>query len=100
MPDSTIQILASRAGVWNPSIQDGLQLSPVLPYPSPGADVAVTIGGHPARVTYAGGAPGLVSGVLQVNAVIPAGLPSGQQRIVLTIGRNSNSQQQVTVAVE
>jgi uncharacterized protein (TIGR03437 family) len=40
---------------------------PVLP-------VAVTIGGNSAKVTYAGGAPNLVDGVLQVNVDVPAGL--------------------------
>jgi len=36
--------------------------------------VTVTIGGQPAQVTFAGEAPGLISGVMQVNAIIPTSL--------------------------
>lgn len=97
---SIIQIFATGAGLWNPTVPTGLQLSPIPPFPVPAADVAVAIGGQPAQITYAGGAPGFVSGLLQVNAVIPAGLASGPQPVVVTIGQNSNSRQQVTVAVQ
>ena len=97
---SIIQIFATGAGLWNPTVPTGLQLSPIPPFPVPAADVAVAIGGQPAQITYAGGAPGFVSGLLQVNAVIPAGLASGPQPVLLTIGQNSNSRQQVTVAVQ
>ena len=41
--------------------------------------VTVTIGGLPvpaSDVTYAGEAPGAIAGLLQVNARIPAGLPT------------------------
>lgn len=44
--------------------------------------------------------PGLISGVLQVNAVVPGGAASGPQPVLLTIGENDNSHQQVTVAVQ
>jgi len=36
--------------------------------------VTVTIGGQPAQVLFAGEAPGLISGVMQVNAIIPTSL--------------------------
>jgi uncharacterized protein (TIGR03437 family) len=50
---------------------DGSQLKrPVLP-------VMVTIGGLPAEVQYAGSAPGLVSGLMQINVVVPEDAPSG-----------------------
>jgi uncharacterized protein (TIGR03437 family) len=60
----------------------------------------LTIGGITARILYAGGAPDLYFGILQVNAVVPTGLSSGPQPLVLKIGENSNAQQQVTVAVQ
>ena len=60
--------------------------------------MSVTIGGKPATVVYAGTAPGGVAGFLQVNAVVPSGLPSGSVPIVLTIG-NASSQTGVTLAV-
>jgi len=97
---SVIQIFATGAGVWNPPVPDGLEVSPAPPYPVPAAAVKISIGGMPAEITYAGAAPDLVSGLLQVNAVIPAGLASGPQPVLLTAGANSNSQQQVTVVVQ
>lgn len=97
---STVQIYASGAGVWNPNVVDGLELPGSGPLPIPVAAVSVTIGGQTAKLTYAGVAPGLISGVLQVNAVVPSGLKSGPQPVLLTVGKNSNSQQQVTVAVQ
>lgn len=68
-------------------------------FPKPVASVSVTVGGVPAAIQYAGSAPSLVSGVLQVNVVIPQGVPSGNQPVVLTIGNNS-SLSNVTVAVQ
>jgi uncharacterized protein (TIGR03437 family) len=50
-------------------------------------------------VLYAGGAPGLVAGVLQVNARIPPEAPSGNAvPVLLTVGGFS-SQPEVTLAV-
>jgi len=68
-------------------------------FPKPVANVSVTIGGVAAAIQYAGEAPGLVSGVIQVNAVIPPGVTSGNLPVVLTIGNNS-SPANVTVAVQ
>ena len=59
----------------------------------------VTIGGQNAKALYAGAAPGLVAGLLQVNAVVPAGVASGDQPIVVTVGTVA-SQTGVTVAVK
>jgi uncharacterized protein (TIGR03437 family) len=98
---SVIQIFATGAGVWNPPVPDGLEVSDSgSPYPVPVAAVSVSIGGLPAKVQYAGAAPDLVSGMLQVNAVVPAGLATGNQPVVLTVGRNSNAGQSVTVVVQ
>jgi trimeric autotransporter adhesin len=53
--------------------------------------VTVTIDGVPAQVQYAGEAPGLVAGVMQVNAVIPAGLTrSGDMPVVVSVGGASS----------
>jgi uncharacterized protein (TIGR03437 family) len=56
--------------------------------PSPVLPVSVKIGGKPAQVTYAGAAPQGVAGFLQVNVVIPSGVSSGAQPLVLAIGPN------------
>jgi len=94
---SVVQIFATGEGVTNPASVDGT-LAAGQVYPAPVAPVSVTIGAQPATVMYAGAAPGGVAGFLQVNAVVPNGLASGTQPIVLTIG-GENSQVGVTVAV-
>jgi uncharacterized protein (TIGR03437 family) len=47
------------------------------PLPRPVRPITVTIGGRPAEVLYAGGAPGLVAGVMQVNVRVPADVAPG-----------------------
>jgi uncharacterized protein (TIGR03437 family) len=65
------------------------------------APVSVTIGGQPASVLYAGAMGGTFSSwsILQVNVTVPSGAPSGSQQLVLTIGANDNSTQNVTIAI-
>jgi uncharacterized protein (TIGR03437 family) len=94
---SAITMFGTGAGLWNRTVQDGsivldASVTPVAP-------VSLTIGGQPAKILYAGAAPFLVSGVLQVNAIVPEGIGSGPEPLVLTVGQSSNAQQQVTVAV-
>ena len=55
------------------------------PYPRPLAPVSLSVGGLAAEILYAGAAPGLV-GVLQVNARIPAPLPTGKAAAELAVG--------------
>ena len=59
----------------------------------------MTIGGIPANVNFAGGAPGTVAGVFQVNAQIPAGVTAGSAVPVVVQVGSSNSQPNVTIAV-
>ena len=56
------------------------------PLPQPLAPVTVRIGGVAAEVRFAGGAPGQIAGVMQVNVVVPAGL-SGTVPVVRDGGR-------------
>jgi len=67
--------------------------------PRPVLPVAVTIGGKPSTVTYAGEAPGLIAGVLQVNATIPLGLTAGPEQVSVIIG-GAASQANVSVSVK
>lgn len=60
--------------------------------------VAATVGGQTAKVLYGGSAPNFVYGFMQVNVEIPAGLASGPQPVVITIG--GASQSGVTVQVQ
>lgn len=60
---------------------------------------SVTIGGKEAEVEYAGAAPQLVSGVLQVNVRIPDDAPQGDDvPVVLTVG-DHRSRDGVTIAI-
>lgn len=69
---SIISLYVTGEGQTTPAGVDGKPAS--APLPSPVLGVSVTMSGQPATVTYAGGAPGLVAGVMQVNAQIPANL--------------------------
>ncbi|MBM3782708.1 MAG: hypothetical protein FJW30_00025 [Acidobacteria bacterium] len=60
--------------------------------------VRVTVGGREAQVLYAGGAPGLVSGLLQLNIRLAEDTPAGDQPVVLTIG-DASSAATATLAV-
>ena len=80
---SIVVFYANGAGQTNPPGIDGLLVTSGLSAPL--LPVSVTVGGEPARVLYAGAAPGLVSGVLQVNVQLPA-LASGPAPVILQIG--------------
>ena len=99
---SVVQIFGTGEGQLVPPVQTGSVTPAVAPFPKPAATpINVTIGGQPAQIEYAGEAPTLVSGVIQINAVVPAGTPSGNQPLVITIGSGTNSTQQtITVAVQ
>jgi len=95
---SIISIFATGAGQTNPPGVDGQVTGTVLPMPL--LPVSVQIGGLGANVLYAGAAPELISGVLQVNASIPPATPSGPAvPIVLNIGQNK-SQPEVTISIK
>jgi uncharacterized protein (TIGR03437 family) len=82
-----IAIYMTGEGQTNPGGVDGLVIPavasalkhPILP-------VSVTIGGIDAPVLYSGSAPGLISGVMQVNVTIPLAAPVGTQPVVVTVG--------------
>ncbi len=58
----------------------------------------VTIGGSAAQVTYSGLAPGF-AGLYQVNAIIPAGAPSGDS-VELVLSMGGVTANTVTIAVQ
>jgi len=84
---AVVVIYATGAGLTNPDSVDGKLTG--TPLPLPRLPVSVTIGGAPAEVLYAGGAPGLVAGVLQVNARVPAGLSGSAAAVKITVGAAS-----------
>jgi uncharacterized protein (TIGR03437 family) len=92
---SIIVLYATGEGQTSPSGVDGRPGS--TPLPQPLLPVTVNIGGIAAEVKYAGGASGLIAGLMQVNAVIPAGV-SGTVPVTISVGGVS-SQPGVTVSV-
>lgn len=72
-------------------------MQPVTPQPV--LPIAALVGGQPASILFDGEAPGLVSGVMQLNIQIPPGVPSGNLPIIVSVGGNS-SQTGVTVSVQ
>ena len=92
---SVVVLFGTGEGGTNPPVADGSVtggiVRPLLP-------VTVTIGGIAQKVLYAGAAPSLVAGVLQVNVEIDPATPGGNQPVVVTVG-GASSQSGLTVAI-
>jgi uncharacterized protein (TIGR03437 family) len=68
--------------------------------PHPVQPWSATVNGIPALVQYAGGAPGLVAGLMQLNVQIPSGVqPGGYVSVVLQVGSTSTTAGAVWIAV-
>jgi trimeric autotransporter adhesin len=93
---SIVMLFVTGEGQTAPAGTDGLIASATLP--APVAPVLATVGGIVADVMYAGAAPGMVAGVMQVNVRIPKAAASGAVPLVLTVGGTA-TQSGVTLAV-
>ncbi len=94
---SIISLFATGGGQTSPASVDGSLAA--VPLPQPILPVTATVGGQPATVQYAGGAPGLVAGVMQINVQIPSGVtPGSAVPVVVQVG-TVTSQSGVTIAV-
>ena len=94
-----ISLYATGFGQTNPPGRDGAINA--TPLPVPVAAVTATVGGKPATITpggFAGGAPGSVAGVMQVNVQVPTGLTAGNAPVVIQVG-TAQTQTGVTIAV-
>lgn len=87
-PGSIVMMFANGGGQTDPPGVDGQITFGVLPRPE--LPVSVQIDGMDAEVLYAGAAPGLVAGVLQVNSRLPEKVRSGSVPITLRIGSASS----------
>ena len=98
---SIVQIFATGEGQTAPAGIDGkIAAMRLEDLPAPLLPVTVTIGGLDAPVHYAGAAPGLVAGVIQINAEVPRDAASGGAvPIVIRIG-DRTSPAGVTLAVQ
>ncbi len=94
---SVVMIYCIGMGQTNPASADGavtagqntLAIQPV----------SVTIDGIPAKVDYAGGAPGAVAGLTQINAEVPANAHTGPVSVTIQIG-SYQTQPGVTMVVQ
>jgi uncharacterized protein (TIGR03437 family) len=94
---SMIMIYATGFGVLNPIPTDGQIVQALANTQEP---VIATIDGVGADVLYAGAAPGLIAGVVQVNVRVPGGVATDPTAsLVLSIG-SSTAQKGVTVSVQ
>lgn len=93
---SVIMLYLTGEGQTDPQGQDGRVIAGDLRKPL--LTVTARIGGLPATVLYAGSAPGSVSGLCQVNLLIPDSLNPGTQGVDVQIG-GVPSQEGVTIAV-
>ena len=96
---SVITFYACGAGYLMNGLGDGVVFG-TSNLPMPGLPVNVTIRGVGATVQYAGAAPDYVSGLLQVNVVVPTSIDFGNLvPLTLTVGPFS-SQLDVTIALK
>ena len=96
-----VTLYITGAGQTNPPGVDGApggDGSTGNPRSLPLLPVAVTIGGKSAMVQFAGGAPGVVAGIMQVNVTVPTGLTAGAVPVTVQVGTTS-AQSGVTIAV-
>ena len=99
---SAITLFATGVGVWNLTYPDGaaVLVGDLIPFFYPKAPVSLTIGGQPAKLLYVAAVIGQVIGSIQINAIIPDGIASGPQPIVLKVGDNDNASQKVTISIK
>lgn len=94
---SVIVLYATGLGVTSPLAADGTLVSGTeiraqLP-------ISVMIGGREAAVEYAGGVPGLVAGMYQINVRVPAEILAGEVPVMVTAGNLSSPAAGITVWV-
>jgi len=95
---SIVVLYGTGEGQTTPAGVDGKVAT--VPLPAPVLPVSVLIGGMAANVVYAGAAPQLVSGVIQINARVPSAVsPSDHVTLEVMVG-NVASQAGVTIAVQ
>jgi endo-1,4-beta-xylanase len=92
-----IQVFATGGGAIAGGATDGALATAVANLVT--QPVTATIGGLAAKAVYAGAAPALVNGVIQVDLTVPAGLAPGPQQVVITVG-TATSPKGITVTVK
>lgn len=86
---SYVSLYITGEGQTSPGGADGKLAT--APYPTPVQPVSVKIGGQTAMVTYAGGAPGALAGLAQVNVQVPL-VAAGSNAVALPVVVMAGSQ--------
>ena len=94
---SVVVLFCTGGGATEPPTDDGAVAGDV--FRTLVAQATMTIGGKTAQVIYAGSSPGQLSGVTQVEAIVPNGAGAGAVPVVLTIG-SASSQTSATISVK
>jgi polyhydroxybutyrate depolymerase len=94
---SVVAMWATGGGMTDPPLTDGETVG--MPAPRLIEPVSVFIDGEPADVLYAGPAPGLIAGAMQVNVRVPGGTHSGVVHVLVAVGPML-SQFDVTMVVQ
>ena len=90
---SIVTLYITGDGAVTPSLATGsgpAAGTPVNSLPRPQQFVSVTVGGARASIQFIGIPVGLV-GVTQINYQVPTNAPSGNQRVVVTVGNTSSA---------
>ncbi len=105
-PGDVIILFATGEGQTSPAGADGKPAAAPLPQPILRAQVWLGFGSGPncndcgpVQLQYAGGAPGEIAGLMQINAVIPQYIQTGDAVPVLVTLGSGISQLGVTIAV-
>ncbi len=82
-----VELYGTGGGLSSPAFSAQTLSPSAEPLPRLQLPVTVTVGGRSAKVTYAGGVPGAIPGLMQVNVQLPADVPTGNSvPVVMTIG--------------
>ena len=94
-----ITLFVTGYGTVLPQISTGAapaSTAPLSSLPAPAQSTSVTIGGAPAQTLFVGVPPNLV-GVLQINFIVPSGIPTGTQSVVVNVGGVNSTAAKLTV---
>ena len=95
----TVRLFATGLGTLNPLRSEGSIARMNDPPAVPVLPVSLTINGQPAQIRSVQTIPDTVTSVLAIEAVLPASLPRGPNRLLLKVGDATNAQQLATIGI-
>lgn len=83
-----------------PASVEGARVPIIVPYPQTPYPVLVSIGGQITTTNYTGETPGSLSGLMQINALVPPNAPTGPSVPVTVSINGRTTQNNITIAVK